>query len=106
MFAFAKPMVAAAAVVATLFAAGCKSAPATSQSATTLPSASAIACTKCQVTWVRDPQIQKGRPIGYSSHQVMVCPDCRSAVENLFATGQFEHTCNACGGTMQTCDMH
>jgi hypothetical protein len=107
MFAFAKPIFAAAAIAATTFVAGCQAGATTKPTtAATMSAQTAVTCTKCEITWVRDPQTQKGRVVGYSSRKVMECPDCRSAAENFFATGKLEHTCKSCGDTMQACEMH
>jgi len=71
------------------------------------PSSDAIACDKCKVTFVKVPvDGGKGRIVGYTSRKQMVCPDCKGAVENMFATGKFEHTCTACGGNMSGCAAH
>ena len=70
------------------------------------PSDDAIACDKCNVTWVKSPREHRGRVVGYSNRKQMVCPECKSAVQNLFATGKLEHTCTACGGNMSGCAVH
>jgi hypothetical protein len=110
MLRISKSIFAATAVAATLLAVGCQTTPAqpqpsTAAAATTQP-VMAVVCTKCEITWVKVPQTQKGRIVGYSTKQAMECPDCRTAVENFFATGKLEHTCKSCGETMQTCEMH
>ena len=48
----------------------------------------------------------KGHIVGYSTRKVMECPDCKDAVSNFFATGQFKHTRKTCGDTMELCDAH
>ena len=71
------------------------------------PSNDAVACDKCKVTFVKNPETnQKGRVIGYTEKKQMVCPECKSAAENMFATGKMEHTCKACGGNMTACAVH
>ena len=92
--------------------AGCQSTgnkPATNATAGT-PTSDAVACDKCKVVWTKTPLTAGGgksdRVIGYTSQKQMVCPDCRSVVQNLFTTGNPQHTCGACGGNMQTCAMH
>ena len=78
------------------------------------PSTDGIACDKCEVTWVKVPNTGtsgaggKGSMgiTGYSSRKRMACPDCKSAVANMFATGKLEHTCKACGGNMAGCAVH
>ena len=70
-------------------------------------SSDAVACDKCKVTYVKSPDTnQKGRVIGYSDRKQMVCPDCKSAAQNMFTTGKMEHTCKSCGGNMSGCAMH
>src|SRR3954468_22498690 len=72
-----------------------------------LDATQAVACTKCDVTWVKTPQEQKGRIVGYSNRKVMECPDCKDAVANYFSTGKLEHACKTCGpDAMQACQMH
>ncbi|WP_428937543.1 hypothetical protein [Fontivita pretiosa] len=70
------------------------------------PATQAVACTQCQTTWVKVPQTSKGRIVGYSMAKKMVCPECRSAVENFFATGKLKHTCSICGQSLMTCEVH
>ena len=74
------------------------------------PTTQAVACDKCQITWVKVPRTPGGGKdylvTGYGARRSMECPECKGAVENLFATGKLEHTCSACSGTMQTCDAH
>jgi protein-arginine kinase activator protein McsA len=91
---------------AALVLAGCQTSAAKSAAASTTQ-ADGISCDKCKVTWVKTPTTGgKGRVLGYSRQKQMVCPDCKSAVENLFASGKFEHTCATCGGNMQACAVH
>jgi hypothetical protein len=72
------------------------------------PSTDAIARDKCKVTFVKVPTVDGGKPTvtGYATRKQMVCPDCKSAVQNMFATGKFEHTCTTCGGNMSGCAAH
>ena len=94
--------------VAALFIAGCQSSGAgSSAQAAVVPTTQAISCSKCQVTYVQVPtDAGKGHIVGYSTRKVMECPDCKDAVSNFFATGQFKHTCKTCGDTMELCDAH
>jgi len=69
-------------------------------------SSQALMCSKCQVTYVQQPIEGKNRVIGYSTRKTMECPDCKSAAENFFATGEFQHTCKTCGGNMSICESH
>ena len=68
----------------------------------------AVRCDKCEVTWVKVPGTQSGRPggavIGYTSRKQDACPDCKDAASNFFATGKMEHACKACGGNMAICE--
>lgn len=74
----------------------------------------AVACDKCQVTWVKYPISSAGGQggrgysgvTGYGTRKQMVCEDCKDAVSNFFATGNLKHDCKACGGNMAVCDKH
>ena len=67
----------------------------------------AVACPKCEVTWVKTAIYGKaGRVVGYVTHKQDTCPDCRAAITNFVNTGKFQHTCKACGDTMTDCVMH
>lgn len=96
-------------LAAGLLSVGCQSGGATKPSPDATAgtvSQEAIACDKCKVTWVKSPRTEKNRVFGYTNRRQMVCPECKNAVENLFATGKFEHSCSACGGNMTTCAVH
>jgi len=69
-------------------------------------SGQAVNCSKCQVTWVKVPDTAKGRVVGYTNRKSMVCPDCKDAVANFFATGNLQHTCKTCGDSMDICEAH
>ena len=69
-------------------------------------STQAITCSKCQTTWVKIPRTEKGRVVGYTSRNQMVCPDCKDAVASFFDTGKFQHTCKTCGDSMELCEGH
>lgn len=85
---------------------GCKTANKPAQAADS-GVAPAVACNKCQVTWVKIPRVEKGRAVAYTTHKSMVCPDCKSAAENFFATGKLAHTCKTCGPeAMEICAQH
>ena len=89
-----------------LVLAGCAST-APAASANNAVSNKAITCEKCQVTYVQvSDKNDKGRIIGYSNKKQMECPDCKSAVENFFATGKFQHACKTCGDSMDICEAH
>ena len=71
------------------------------------PSTQAVSCTKCQATYVKVPGSDpKGHFLGYTSRTRMECPDCKTAAQNFFATGQLRHACTHCDGTMEVCDSH
>ena len=66
-----------------------------------------VMCSKCKTTWVKSPVVSdKGRVIAYTNKKSHVCPDCRAAVTNFFATGEFKHTCKTCGDSMEICEAH
>ena len=114
MFRFTKVALAGLTLSAGLVLAGCQSNGKPSPNAMRgTPSTDGIACDKCEVTWVKVPNTSPGAGgkgsmgiTGYSSRKRMACPECKSAVANLFATGKFEHTCTACGGNMSGCAVH
>ena len=69
--------------------------------------APAVACSKCEVTWVKVPTYgNKAAATAYTTQKSHVCPDCKGAVDNFFATGKLEHTCKTCGDTMEACEAH
>jgi uncharacterized lipoprotein YajG len=74
------------------------------------PSTDAVACDKCKVVWAKEAITAGGgksdHVVGYTTQKQMVCPDCRSAVHNMFTTGKFQHTCTACGGDLEPCAVH
>lgn len=68
----------------------------------------AVACDKCRTVFAESPvRSGKGGAVtSYVPSKQMVCPDCRGMADTFFRTGKLEHSCNACKGTMQTCDVH
>ena len=56
----------------------------------------AIMCPKCEAVWVKEKR-NLGKTTVYVSKKKMTCDDCKSAVENFFATGKLEHSCKTCG---------
>lgn len=74
------------------------------------PTTQAVACSQCKITWVKVPITPGGGKshivTGYGARKSMECPSCKDAVQNLFTTGRFEHTCQACDGTIASCDAH
>ena len=106
MLMFYKKVIGSLFLGSSLVAGGCATT-APAASAELAPSTQAVMCDKCQVTWVKVPTNDgKGRLVGYSAREKMVCPDCKDAVTNFFETGKFEHTCKTCGDSMKLCDMH
>ena len=76
--------------------------------AAAVASTQAVACSKCDVKWVKVPQSYvKGNAVAYTTEKKMTCPDCKGAVENFFTTGNLQHDCKSCGPeTMQVCANH
>lgn len=64
---------------------------------------SAVMCDKCKTTWVTRSEPTGRSVYRYTREKAMVCPDCRSAVENWLRTGELKHTCSHCKGKM-TCE--
>lgn len=89
-------------VPAALLLAGCQS----TGSHETTGEPKAVMCDKCKTVWVQQPGGDPHKPWTIRTGKAMVCPDCKSAVSNLFATGKMEHTCKACGSDLQRCDVH
>lgn len=64
----------------------------------------AVGCEKCKTVWV--PGAGPSKATGYQMTKRMVCPDCVSAVENYFKTGELKHTCASCGSALKHCTTH
>lgn len=62
-------------------------------------------CDKCAVVQTRTTSINSKGHVVHRKRQVMRCPDCRSALANLFRIGQFKHTCSNCGEQAHACDL-
>jgi hypothetical protein len=56
----------------------------------------AVSCPKCETVWVKEPR-QIGKIKVFVSKKKMNCAECKTAVENFFATGKLEHACKTCG---------
>ena len=73
---------------------------------------SAEMCDKCKTVWVKRPSNKGGVGKGgggvttYRDAQVMKCPDCENAIVTFVKTGQLQHRCGNCGGTMTHCTVH
>ena len=103
-------LVAAAVAVMGFAAGGCESQNASKPSAKqNLAAHDGVSCSKCQVTWVKQPVTAGGgkdwRVLGYTTRKSHECPDCRNGVENFFATGKLQHTCKTCGDAMEVCHV-
>jgi hypothetical protein len=105
MIRFSKMMLTSVTLGAGLILSGC-TANGGAQAPTATASTQAVSCSKCEVTWVKVPDTAKGRVVGYTNRKSMVCPDCKDAVANFFATGNFQHTCKTCGDSMSLCEAH
>lgn len=69
------------------------------------PKEGAVFCDKCKIVMVKVPSQAgaKNQLLIYRKMKKMVCPDCKSAIENFFRTGKLKHTCSSCGGNMTVC---
>ena len=63
-----------------------------------------VECSECRTIWVdgSDTYYSWGES-SYESEERHACPDCRTAVENFFVTGEFRHSCIQCGDNIQVC---
>jgi hypothetical protein len=106
MFGLSKTVFAGLAVAAGLVLAGCTSTSAKETAGAPLDKG--VTCSKCQVTYVKVPVQQGSKPgvVGYRTAKSHECPDCKSAVENFFATGKLEHNCKTCGVALDICEAH
>lgn len=66
----------------------------------------AVMCDKCKTVWIQQPGGDSHKPWTAKSSSGMACPECKTAVANFFSTGKLQHTCSACGGHMDECEMH
>jgi hypothetical protein len=66
---------------------------------------SAVRCEKCKTVWVSTPGAPRASGYSFGSKS-MACPDCVSAAENYFKTGELKHTCASCGGALKHCAAH
>jgi protein-arginine kinase activator protein McsA len=88
-----------------LFIVGCQAN--RTQAAAEPASTQALMCDKCKVTYVQVPVTGgKTRVVGYQSEKRMECPDCKTAAENFFTTGKFQHACKTCGDSIEVCKAH
>jgi rRNA maturation endonuclease Nob1 len=92
---------------AVVLLAGCQasqSSMATTQAAVASQGDQAVMCDKCKTVWVMRSSINYKGMVSYRRKPVMKCPDCDSAAANFFKTGKLQHTCKACGGTLEACE--
>lgn len=72
----------------------------------------AAMCDKCKTAWVRlRTNIGGGGKGGrgvttYHDARVMKCPERDNAIVAFVKTGQLQHRCTHCGGTMTHCTVH
>ena len=91
---------------------GCQSDNARMAPASHAMAGDAVRCETCKTTFVRKATMNSaggGRSTGvvtYTTEKKMVCPDCKSAVANFFATGKLQHECKACGTNLEICEAH
>jgi len=78
----------------------------------TTDAGSAVMCDKCKTVWVKRPSNiggvgQRGGGVTtYRDTQAMQCPECENAIATFVKTGQLQHRCSHCGGTMTHCTTH
>ena len=78
----------------------------------TMDPGTAVMCDKCKTVWVKRPSNIGGVGKGgggvttYRDAKVMQCPDCENAIVTFVKTGQLQHRCTRCGGTMTHCTVH
>ncbi len=107
MFSMLKTGLLGLSLGAGLLLVGCQSGGAAQAPVSHEMASGAVQCDTCKVTWVKVPEYGKGMRItGYTTRKEMECPECKSAVENFFATGNLKHECKACGGNMAVCEAH
>lgn len=63
----------------------------------------AVMCDKCKTTWIVRSTPGGKSLMSYTRTKVMVCPDCKSAVQNWMETGTLKHSCSHCNGKL-TCE--
>jgi hypothetical protein len=80
---------------------------AVAQSMAAAPSSQPAGCDGCKLSKVQVNDLNsKGRPIGSHWVEKMTCPVCKDAVQTFITTGQFTHSCSACGSDMTACETH
>jgi hypothetical protein len=63
----------------------------------------AVMCDKCKTTWVVRSSPSGRGVVSYTREKMMVCPHCKSGVQNWLQTGELKHGCSHCKGKM-TCE--
>lgn len=62
-----------------------------------------VVCPKCEIVWVDRWDLDDPYVMSTVKDRTMACPDCESAVTRFFKTGQLEHYCASCDGTLWYC---
>lgn len=112
MFSYCRKSLVVAGLGGTLLMGGCQSDNAAMAPASHTMASDAVYCETCKTTFVKTAHINSaggGRSTGvttYTTDKKMVCPDCKSAVSNFFATGKLQHDCKACGTNLKVCEAH
>ena len=106
MFQLLKISMQGLALGVSVFLAGCQSSEQPQTAAPQMLSAKAVHCEKCKTTIVNAPSTVSGGQresiTVYGQSKAAMCPDCCDAAKKYFTTGKLEHTCAACGSSMET----
>lgn len=62
-----------------------------------------VVCPTCEIVWVERPDMNDPYMMLTVQEREMACPDCESAAKRFFRTGQLEHYCSSCDGTLWYC---
>ena len=63
-----------------------------------------VVCPECEIVWVETYDMNDPYMMTLVSEEAMRCPDCESAVERFFRTGELRHHCSTCEGTLWYCE--
>jgi hypothetical protein len=87
-----------------IFLAGCQSSEMPMAASHTM-SSKAVQCDKCKTTILNAPSTvaggQRESITVYGQSKAAMCPQCCDAAKKYFTTGKLEHTCTACGSSME-----
>lgn len=64
----------------------------------------AMACSECKVSTFQRVVSLKGTFARVETVQRMDCPQCHSALANLFRIGKFKHTCDLAVASVEHCE--